>query len=153
FTLGQGSATSGGSLRFGANGANPVGGALTINALVAAGGTVDMNGTTQTFAGLSATAASTGAVITNNSTTANSVVTYGGFNAGTTSFAGVIKSGASRTTALMVIGGSLTMSGLTTYTGGTTLNGGTLVVDNTTNLSAVLPNTGTFTMAGGALNF
>lgn len=102
--------------------------------------TFDLAGFNQTLAGLTRSG-TFNAVVTNSSTTSNALLT----TTGTSTFTGVIQNGASRTTALAVAGGLLTLSGTNTYSGGSTVSAGTLVA--TTNAAL---GTGGILLTGSA---
>jgi fibronectin-binding autotransporter adhesin len=67
---------------------------------------------------------SAGAVVGNNSSTGASILTV--TNGGTS--AGLIKDGLTKTLALNVSGGTLSLSGASNYSGGTTIHGGTVLI-------------------------
>ena len=68
----------------------------------------------------------------------------------TTTYAGVISDGVTRSVALAKVGaGTLTLSGSNTITGGVTLNAGSLILGNT----YALGSSGTFTINGGTLGW
>ena len=88
--------------------------------LVAAGGTLDLNGVNQAVGDLSGAG-----VVTN--TSIGATLTVGGDNTSQT-FSGTLQDGGGPL-ALTVVGGTLTLSGTNNYSGGTTVNGGTLIAD------------------------
>ena len=98
----------------------------------------------------------------NSSTTANSTLTV---NGGPTTFAGIIKNvigAGTKTTALTVTGGSLTLTGVDTYTGVTLVSGGTLLVNSPGSLASTVTvssgtldgtgSVGAITASGGTVN-
>ena len=89
--------------------------------LVAAGGTLDLNGVNQTVGDLSGAG-----VVTN--TNIGAALTVGGDNTSQT-FSGTLQDGGGPL-ALTVVGGTLTLSGTNNYSGGTTVDGGTLIATN-----------------------
>jgi autotransporter-associated beta strand protein len=105
------------------------------------GGTYDLNGFSETLAGLSD--AGTGArVVTNGAASGLSTLTI----TGTSTFAGVIQDGATAAVALTKnTDGSFTLSGVNTFTGQTTVDAGTLLV------SGSLNGTGSLAVNGGTL--
>jgi fibronectin-binding autotransporter adhesin len=124
-----------GEVQLDVNNALPTGSNVHINP----NGTLDLFGVTQTIGSLdSAAPGSTNAILTNNSTTANSTLIIAGSKS--TNFAGFIEDSAGAP----VFGGSLTIelgaaytgtltlnsSSFNAYFGGTILNGGTLSVAN-----------------------
>ena len=90
-------------------------------------GTLDLNGHNQTIAALATAGAASSQTITNNSPSANSILTFAG---GNSTYAGAINNGPTNTVALNVTSGTLTLSGTTNnYSGGTTISGnGTVIV-------------------------
>jgi autotransporter-associated beta strand protein len=114
----------------------------TPNAVTMNGGILRLNGNSVTISSLSG---SSGMV--NNTAAGNLTLTVN--QAGNTAFGGVLANGGAGTLALQKTGaGTLTLSGANTYTGGTTLSAGHLALSS----DNVLPNTGTFTFAGGILD-
>lgn len=98
------------------------GGSLLID-----GGTLDLNGTSQSVGFLSGT----GGTILNNNSATNVTLTIGEDNAGGGIYEGIVadNSSGTGTVALTKIGaGTATLTGANTYTGTTTINGGTLQV-------------------------
>ena len=86
----------------------------------------DLAGYGQSLAGIQRTG-TFAARITNSSTTANATLT----TTGTSTYTGSIQNGASRSVALLVNGGQLTLSASNAYTGGSTVSAGTLVSNTT----------------------
>jgi autotransporter-associated beta strand protein len=132
-------------LRLGANNA------LSITARVDMGNVgadLDLNGFNQTVAGLVGN--STGAEVSNGSTTADSTLTLAGL-AANRSFNGAITDGSGgRKTSLTVNNGNAftqTLSGTSTYTGDTLVSAGTLLVNGSLGNTAVSV-TGTATVGG-----
>ena len=116
-----------GTLAAGSNTGIPVGSSLVMGD--SGNGTFDVNGFNSTVGSLS-TINGSGNVIANGSTTANGTLT---FTTGTSTFDGTIQdtiNGGTKTTALAISSGMLTVTGFNSYTGGTTVNGGTLVMGN-----------------------
>ena len=110
---------SGGTLKLGSATAVASSNALTVN-----GGTLDLNGNSITVTALSGT----GGVITDNGSSAGtSTLTVN--ETSSTTFAGVIQNGSTRSLALnKSASGVLTLTGTNTYTGGTTISQGELSV-------------------------
>jgi len=116
----------GGVLRLGIENALPIGttvifGQSANGGTAAVGGSLDLNGFSQTVQGLNGggsgvTNAGTAATLTLSSTVSNS---YSGVISGNTA---IVKEGA----------GSQTLSGASSYSGGTSVTGGILIVNNTT---------------------
>jgi autotransporter-associated beta strand protein len=109
--------------------------------MLAAGGTFDLNGSSETIANLSGagevdnTAAGTSATLT--------------FGNGNSTFGGSLRnSGASAKLALVKSGaGTLTLNGSNSYTGGTTVSSGTIALTTTANVAMAYTDT-----TGGTLN-
>ena len=123
-------------------------------------GALDLNGYSQSVAGLDANfAANTANKVTNNALSGgnNSTLTLAGLAADYT-FGGVISDGANKTTALVMnsTGRTQTLKGTNTYTGGTTINAGTLSITSDGNLGGtsggLTLNGGTLSMTGFTLN-
>ncbi len=133
---------------------------ISTAAIVTLGGsaaaTLDLNGFNQSLAGL--TKGGSAGTVGNSSTTTPSVLT----TTGTSIYSGVIQnavSGGTQTVALVVNGGSLTLSGANTFTAGTTVTAGTLLAAGPsalgTNSGLTVANGATFgyqPTAAGALN-
>jgi fibronectin-binding autotransporter adhesin len=121
-----GTIVSAGKLVLGSSGTlGSSGGSLMVNT----GGTLDLNGTSQSVGNL----LGTGGVILNNSTGTNKFLIIGNGNASGGVFSGVIEnnSGTGGTLALTEVGtGVAVLSGANTYTGITTISGGTLQLGN-----------------------
>ena len=133
-----------GTLQLGIDNAIPQNpGTFTIGG--AGSGTLDLNGHNQTLSTLATAGTAANQAITNNSATANSILTYAG---GSSTYGGAINNGATKTTALNMSSGTLTLTGSGNYSGGTTLNGGILAVS----VDGALGSTSnTVTFAGGTL--
>ena len=135
-----GTTVEAGTLQLG--GSNALGGStggLTVNA-----GTVDLHGYNTTVGSLNGT----GGVITDNALDSGTTTLNVNSASGTSSYAGILQDGASRTVALAKGGAStLVLTGANTYSAGTTLNGGTLGFVNDA-LGA-----GTVVFAGGTLQW
>ena len=86
---------------------------------IAAAGTVDLNGFSQTIGGLAGTGAIT------NAGAAAAALTIGADNS-SSSFGGVIQDGSAKTGIAKTGTGVLVLTGANTYSGGTSVNGGTL---------------------------
>jgi autotransporter-associated beta strand protein len=136
---------------------------------IAAGSTLDLNGSTQQVASLSDYASGTSGSIINSSTAA-SVLTLSA-TGGTTKFSGLIEGGGTLGTislamsgsgtqvlagsllgpgSLAVNSGTMILSGSNTYSGGTTINAGTLILAS----NAALPDGTSLAVGeGGALIF
>lgn len=118
---------------------------LTINGGVSSAGTLDLNTRNQKVGALSGGSGSVLGTVTNNGAgTGTATLTVESTSVGS-SFAGIIKDGATAKTALTKAGAgtSLTLSGANTYTGATTVNGGSLIVDGSlASGSAVSVNSG-----------
>ncbi len=136
---------TGGYLLDGINNGMPTTTTLTLGEAIGnTNGTFDLGGFNQTVAGLAS--AGTGTLtITNSSATTNGTLTFSG---GTSSFGGFIKDGSSKTTAMIVSAGTLTLGGANTYTGGTTVSAGTLQIGNATALGG---NASAVSVTGGAV--
>jgi fibronectin-binding autotransporter adhesin len=122
-TYSGGTTLTAGTLKMSGTGTlGATGGSLTVD-----GGTLDLNGTSQSVGLLSGT----GGTILNNSTATNVTLTIGTGNANGSNYGGVIADNTSGTgtVALTKAGtGTVTLSGTNTYSGKTTINGGTLQV-------------------------
>jgi fibronectin-binding autotransporter adhesin len=112
----------------------------TSGTLAVNGGTLDLNGNSQTAGTLSGS----GGTITNNSSSANATLTTS--NAGNSSYAGILSDGTNGKTLGLAKGGSgtLTLSGSNAYSGGTSITGGILQLGSSTAMG-----TGSFTMTSG----
>jgi fibronectin-binding autotransporter adhesin len=95
----------------------PTNGTVTVN-----GGTLDVNGTTQTIGNL----AGTGGTITNNASNSFVALTIGSGNTGGGNYKGTIADGAGFLALIKNGTGAITLSGTNTYSGGTTISGGIL---------------------------
>jgi len=106
--------------------------------LIVNGGTLDLNGFSQSVVGLSGT----GGVITNNGVSAPVTLTANGTN-GTGNFAGVIQNGTSSVALSLTGSGTLRLTSASnqTYTGATNINSGsTLTIANINSTTAVTDN-------------
>lgn len=140
--LGSGNVTT---LRLGASGVLPDGTVVRFN-----GGTnvatLDLNGQTETVAGLVATVSANG-VITNTSASAAILTTAP--ESGSVEYSGVIKDGAGSVALVKNGAGVQSLTGANTYSGGTTVNSGTLLVGSVTGSAT---GTGAVTVnSGGTL--
>jgi autotransporter-associated beta strand protein len=131
---------SGGLARITGTGGDQIYDGATVT--LAAGGTFDLNGNSETFASLNGP----GGVVDNSAAGTTATLTLGN---GTSTFSGTLQnSGAGATLALVKTGtGTLTLSGTNFYTGGTTINGGTVALATTAN--GAMPYT---ISAGGTLS-
>ena len=109
---------------------------------LAAGGTFDLNGNTETIATLSGT----GGVVDNTDAGTSATLTFGN---GSSAFSGSLQnSGAGSQLGLVKSGtGTLTLSGANTYTGGTTVSGGTLALTTTANVPMAYIDTAAGTLS------
>ncbi len=105
-------------------------------------GAVDLNGCSQTVAGLQSTAGDP-AWIMNNSAAADALLTIVG--AGQT-YAGTIRDGALRKVSVTLNGGTQTLNATNAYTGATAINAGTLALGP----AGTLPTASPVTLAAGA---
>lgn len=136
-----------GTLKLGAANAVPTG--SVINMGNATDGAVtnkfDLAGFNQTVGALNSTSNGGGTnsnIVTNSATgTSTSTLTLTGVNSDSATvngtFGGVIQNGSTASTALLVTGGTQTLTNANTYSGGTTVNGGKLLVGNGNNGSAL----------------
>jgi autotransporter-associated beta strand protein len=109
------------------------------------GGTLDLNGFSQTVNGL----ASVGGAGVVTSGAAGAVTLTVGNGGGGGSYSGVIQDGGGTVALAKVGAGTQTLTGANTYTGGTSLNGGALALGSAGAIGA----TGTISFGGGALQF
>ena len=135
-----------GTLRLQANHTLPIGTSVAIGN-TSTSGTLDLGGYNQQVAGLTAAGIASAQTIGNSSTSSDSILTYN--SSWPSTFGGVIKdsvNGGTRSVALVVSGGTLTLKGANTYSGGTSITSGTLVVgqDN------ALPTGTTVTLGAGS---
>ena len=98
-------------------------------------GTLDLNGNNSKINSLSGSGD-----VTNSNITTSATLSIN--NGGT--FSGIIQDGASKTTAVNLLGGTLTLTGVNTYSGGTTITAGTLALSG----SGQLLSTGSVTVNG-----
>ncbi len=130
-----------GTLQAGTPTVTGVSGAFGLNsAVTVAGGTLDLNGFSNTIGSLSDGAVPTGVV--NNSSGSAATLTVGtNANALNTTFSGTIEN-TGAALGLTLVGGSLQLSGANTYTGATTVTAGTLQVTGSLANTAVAVNSG-----------
>ncbi len=128
-----------------ANGALPTDTVLTLGGADNSTGTFNLNGNSQTIAGLSSTGTGANIVTNNGTNTAALTVTNGG------TFSGTIKDGSSATS-LVVSGGNLILSGSNYYTGATSVTGGTLGVNGSLGNSAVNISSAAVLNGNGTVN-
>ena len=103
--------------------------ALGVGGLVANGGTLDLAGYSVTVPSFSGAAG----VIQNVTGATNSTLTVS--QSVSTTFSGTIADGPTNTTALVLDGGELTLTGANTFTGGTTVEAGSLILTNNEGLA------------------
>ena len=101
-------------------------------------GTIDVNGFSADFGGLSGTAGAVPGVIINNGVCANATLTVGDNNASST-FSGTLADGNSTLGLNKSGSGTLTLAGTNTYSGNTTVSQGILVLTNTAALGKRSP--------------
>ena len=126
-------------------GALPAASALTIGGADNTAGTFDLGGFAQTVASLNSSGTAGSANIVTNSGASNATFTVSG--GGT--FAGNIKDGASKTTALAITGGIMSLTGNNSFSGGATVSGGTLLVSGSLSGSGAV-NVGAGATLGGS---
>lgn len=139
-----------GVLQLGIDGALPAGTVLNVDLSSASeDSTFDLNGRTQTLAGLTRGGLNNGAggsFVTNTSTTAATLTINGGAS---NDFSGIIRDGGGMLSIVKTGGTLQTFSGANTYTGTTTVSGGTLAFTGNNTLPGTLSATaGTLTMSG-----
>lgn len=119
------------------------------SALLAYGGTLDLNGFSPTVASFT-TLAGPGAIITNNGASFGTLTISGGTNV----FSGTLADGPSAKLSLVLNGGTTQLAGYNTFSGGLTVNpGATLVSNNVSNALSINPfGAGTLNLNGGALS-
>ena len=129
----------------------PTAGNVILNGGAATAGTIDVNGFSVDFGGLSGTAGAVPGTITNSAFGANATLTVGDNN-GSSTFSGTIADGNSALGLTKTGSGTLTLAGSNAYSGDTTVAQGILVLTNT----AAIGNTSTgtnnlFVNTGGEL--
>jgi fibronectin-binding autotransporter adhesin len=114
-----------GTIQLGINNALPTGTTLVFNGTQYSGDTLDLNGHSQTVAGITDTS-NQGRFITNSNASAASTFTVAGGGA----FNGIIQNGGAGKVMNLTksVGGTLTLGSTNTYTGITTISGGTLAL-------------------------
>jgi fibronectin-binding autotransporter adhesin len=135
-TYSGGTMVAAGTLRLGNATALGTSGNVTLS-----GGTLDLNGFSQTFTQLTAT----GGTITNNGTSAVALTV--GVPSGTSVFQGTLADGVSAIGLTKTGAGTLTLSSANNYSGGTTISAGTARINNSTGSAF---GTGAVTIAQGA---
>ena len=123
---------SGGTLRLNAADDSHIADGTGKSDLLMNGGTLDMNGRSETINGLSGAA---GGVL-NSAAATTSILTLGQADA-TASFGGSISNGAGTVSLTKIGGGVQTLGGSSTYTGDTLVSGGTLLVTGSLGNTAV----------------
>lgn len=138
---------------------------LTVNGGASSTGTLDLNTRSQKVAGLSGGSGTVSGIVTNNAAGSGTATLTVDSTSVSSTFAGVIKNGATAKVALTKAGAgtSLTLTGVNTYTGATTVNGGSLIIDGSlaagsvvaVNAGGLLGGSGTIggttTLAAGAM--
>ena len=126
---------NGGTARITGTGGDQIYDAATVS--LAAGGTFDLNGNTETIARLTGS----GGTVDNTAPGATATLTLGN---GTATFSGSIRNtgSGSRLALVKTSGGAATLGGANTYTGGTSISAGTLALTTTNNLTMPYTNTG-----------
>ena len=148
-TSGGGWKLTGGTLKLNTTSDTHIANGAGKSDLVVNGGTLDMNGKSETINGLSGT----GGVIQNQLAATASTLTLGDGDA-TASYSGAIRDngGTGGTVALTKIGaGVQTLGGSSTYTGNTLVSGGTLLVSGSLGNTAVTVGTDARIGGGGTL--
>jgi autotransporter-associated beta strand protein len=148
-----GTAITNGTLRVGAANALPTGTTVTFGSATT-NGVLDLNGQSQQVGGLAVAAAvPTASVplqfIGNSSLTSAATLVFN--STGSSTFGGVIEdaiNGGNQTTALVVGGGLLALTGTNTFSGGITIAGGTLQIGATN----ALPTAATVTFGSATTN-
>jgi len=137
-----------GSGTVGLGAANGLSTSATVDFGASGAAILDLAGYNQTLAGMTKNASATGATIANSSTGSGSKLT----TTGTSSFGGIIQDttgSGTKTVALTVNGGALTLSGANTYSGGTTVSAGTLTLSGSGTPGST---SGALTMDGGTFD-
>lgn len=119
------------------------------SAVLAYGGTLDLNGQSPTAASFT-TLAGPGAIITNNGAAPSTLTISGGTNV----FSGNITDGPSAKVAVVLNGGTTQLAGFNSFSGGLTVNSGaTLVSNNVSNALGINPfGAAPVNLNGGSLN-
>ena len=112
---------------------------VTTAVQMSGGGTLNLNGTSQTIGSLTGDA-SASVSLGSSALTVN--------NAANTAFGGVISGAGSLTKSG---GGTLTLSGTNTYTGTTTISGGTVALNVPAGASSIVSNTASISVSSGAI--
>ena len=123
--------------------ANSTTGLSANSAFVVNGGTLNLNGFSNTIGSLAGLAA--GKILNTNGSSAAATLTTGGNNSSTT-YAGTMNDGNAALALVKVGTGTMVLAGANGYTGGTTISGGTIEV---TNANSVGATTGVVTLSGG----
>ena len=120
------------TVKLGVTNALPVGTVLTLTDAAGSGKNVflDLNGFSQTLAGLTTGGTATNKSVRNSSATAAALTLN---NSGSVTYGGILGGPSANNLSLIKQGGgTLTLTGSNTYSGATSVNGGTLLVNNTT---------------------
>jgi autotransporter-associated beta strand protein len=150
-------AVQNGTLTLGSATALPSGRSITLGN-ASASGTLDLGGFNASISSLTTAGSGLANTVGNSSTTGNSTLTFAG--AGTNTFGGIIQDAVgagTKTTALTVTSGTMSLTGANTYSGATNVTGGALILSGSGSLgnTAITMGTGTtFTASalGGTLN-
>ena len=142
---------NGGVLQLGSSAGIPDGATVMLNGGAASAGTIDVNGFSVNFGGISGTAGSVPGMITNGAFGSGGTLTVGDNNASTT-FSGVVADGNSALGLTKTGSGTLTLAGSNAYSGDTTVAQGILVLTNTAAIGNTSAGTNNlFVNAGGEL--